>query len=140
VTREDVRALFARREDSWRRRDAAALAADHADDGTVHSPTAGRLQGRAAIESVYRLWFTAFPDLEFRTVDLLADGDRAVLVFRATGTHVGEFFGISATNRRFEISGAFIYTVREGRIVHEQRILDFTGLLVQIGVLKARPG
>jgi hypothetical protein len=27
----------------------------------------------------------------------------------------------------------------DGRIVHERRILDFTGVLVQVGVLKAKP-
>jgi len=29
--------------------------------------------------------------------------------------------------------------LRNGKIVHERRIYDFTGLLVQIGVLKAKP-
>jgi hypothetical protein len=30
-------------------------------------------------------------------------------------------------------------TFRDGLIVHEQRIDDFTGMLIQIGVLKAKP-
>jgi hypothetical protein len=29
--------------------------------------------------------------------------------------------------------------VADGLIVHERRIYDFTGMLVQIGVLKAKP-
>ncbi len=32
-----------------------------------------------------------------------------------------------------------IYTFKNGEIQHERRVSDFTGLLVQIGVLKARP-
>jgi hypothetical protein len=29
--------------------------------------------------------------------------------------------------------------VENGEVVHERRILDFTGVLIQIGVLKAKP-
>ena len=63
MTREEIFALFARREAAWRRRDAVALAADHAPDGVVVSPTGGVLEGRADIERIYRVWFVAFPCL-----------------------------------------------------------------------------
>ena len=43
------------------------------------------------------------------------------------------------TGRRIEVAGAFIYRIRNDQIVHERRILDFTGLLVQVGVLRAKP-
>jgi len=32
-----------------------------------------------------------------------------------------------------------LFTVRDEHILHERRVYDFTGLLVQIGVLKAKP-
>ena len=76
MTREEIMALFTRREAAWRAHDAAALAADHATDGVVISPTGGVLEGRGDIERIYRIWFTAFPDLAFATTDLLIDGDR----------------------------------------------------------------
>jgi uncharacterized protein (TIGR02246 family) len=138
MTREEIFALFARREAAWRRRDAAALAADHAQDGVVVSPTGGVLEGRAEIERIYRVWFVAFPDLTFTTEDLLVDDDRAALLCRVTGSHAGEFFGMPPTGRRIECSGAFIYRIQNDLIVHERRILDFTGLLVQVGVLRAK--
>jgi uncharacterized protein (TIGR02246 family) len=139
MTREEIFALFARREAAWRRRDAAALAADHAQDGVVVSPTGGVLEGRAEIERIYRVWFVAFPDLTFTTEDLLVDDDRAALLCRVTGSHAGEFFGMPPTGRRIECSGALIYRIQNDLIVHERRILDFTGLLVQVGVLRAKP-
>src|SRR5688572_32260839 len=82
MTREQIFALFARREASWRARDAPALASDHAPDGVVVSPTGGVLEGRAEIERIYRVWFVAFPDLNFTTEDLLVDNDRAALLCR----------------------------------------------------------
>jgi uncharacterized protein (TIGR02246 family) len=139
MTREEIFAMFNRREAAWRRRDAAALAADHSHDGVVVSPTGGVLEGRVEIERIYRVWFVAFPDLMFTTEDLLVDDDRAALLCRVTGSHSGEFFGMAPTGRRIEVAGAFIYRIQNDLIVHERRILDFTGLLIQVGVLRAKP-
>jgi uncharacterized protein (TIGR02246 family) len=139
MTRDDIFAIFTRRENAWRERDPVALASDHAPNGVVVSPTGGVLEGRAEIERIYRVWFTAFPDLMLSTEDLLVDGDRAALLCRITGSHAGEFFGVAPTGRRIEVAGAFIYRLQDGYIVHERRVLDFTGLLVQVGVLRAKP-
>jgi uncharacterized protein (TIGR02246 family) len=139
MTRDEILALFARREAAWTVRDAAKLAGDHAPDGVVVSPTGGVLEGRLEIERIYRVWFTAFPDLVFTTEDLIVDESRIALLCRITGSHAGEFFGMQPTGRRIEVSGAFIYRLQDGLIAHERRILDFTGLLVQVGVLRAKP-
>jgi steroid delta-isomerase-like uncharacterized protein len=139
TTRETILALFARRETAWRARDAAALAADHAADGVVVSPTGGVLEGRAEIERIYRVWFSAFPDLSVTVEDLLVDDERAALLCRVSGTHLGEFFGTAATGRRIEVAGAMIFRFENGLIAHERRVLDFTGLLLQVGVLRAKP-
>jgi steroid delta-isomerase-like uncharacterized protein len=139
MTREQIAALFHRREADWRNRDAAALAADHAPTGVVVSPTGGVLEGRPAIERIYRLWFTAFPDLAITNYELVIDGDRVVRLADISGTHAGEFFGLPATGRRVQAPSAFVYALKDGQIEHERRILDFTGVLVQVGVLKAKP-
>jgi predicted ester cyclase len=99
----------------------------------------GRAGGRVEIERIYRVWFTAFPDLIFTTEDLLIDENRVAQLCRVTGNHAGEFFGMPPTGRRIEVASALIYRLENGFIVHERRILDFTGLLVQVGVLRAKP-
>ena len=139
MTRDQVISLFERRQLDWRNRDAAALAADHADDGIVLSPTGGVLEGRQEIERVYRVWLTAFPDLTLTISDVLIDGDRVVLILDVAATHSGEFLGLPPTGRRLQVVAAFIYTMKDNLIAHERRILDFTGVLVQVGVLKAKP-
>lgn len=139
MTREEITALFARREASWRRHDAAALAADHSPDCVVISPTGGVLEGREEIERIYRIWFTAFPDITLSPTDTLIDGDRVALIFSISGTHMGDFFGLRASGRHLEATCAFIYTLADGMIIHERRVLDFTGVLVQVGVLRAKP-
>jgi predicted ester cyclase len=139
MMREEIVALFDRREGAWRSRDAAALAMDHAPDGVVISPTGGVLEGRDDIERIYRVWFNAFADFAFTVEDLLVEGNRVALLGRVTGKHSGEFFGMPATGRRIDVACGFFYRFEGPLIAHERRILDFTGLLVQVGVLRAKP-
>ncbi|MGH9408050.1 MAG: ester cyclase [Vicinamibacterales bacterium] len=139
MTRGEITSLVDRRSAAWAARDAAALAATHAQDGTVASPTAGVLEGREEIEGVYRTWFAAFPDLIVQQDALLIDGDRVAEIARLTGTHAGDFFGMAPTGRRIEVLVAIVMHVADGLVRHEQRIYDFTGLLIQVGVLKAKP-
>lgn len=139
MTREKIVALLARREAAWGAHDAAALTADYATDAVVVSPTGGVLEGCAEIERIYRMWFTAFPDLLFASEDVLIDGDKVAVLGRVSGTHAGEFFGVGATGRRIEVMSAFVYRLEGDLIAHERRVLDFTGLLVQVGVLRAKP-
>ena len=139
MTRAEIVALFERREAASRSKDAAALAADHAPHGVVISPTGGVLEGRGDIERIYRVWFTAFADYAFSIEDLIIEGDRVALLGRVTGRHSGEFFGVPATGRRIDIACGFFYRFEDGLIAHERRILDFTGVLVQVGVLRAKP-
>ena len=140
MTREDVRAFVARWQQALDRRDAAALAMLYADTCTVESPTAGGLvTGRAAIAQVFDTWFTAFPDSVITFDDPLIDGDRVAQAVMSAGTDSGQFLGLPPTGKPFRMPIVFLSTVKDGQIVHERRIYDFTGMLVQIGLLKAKP-
>ena len=139
MTRDDILALLVRRVAAYKAHDAAALAAMHAPSGVVASPFGGVLEGREEIQRIYRVWFAAFPDVASHEDAVLVDGNRAVQIVRFSGTHAGEFFGLPATGRHVEGTMAFLLTLRDGLITEERRIYDFTGLLVQVGVLKAKP-
>jgi steroid delta-isomerase-like uncharacterized protein len=86
-----------------------------------------------------RAVFSAFLDLTIVVEDLIIDGDRAAKVLSMEATHIGDFLGLPPTGKKFNMSAVFFYEVRNGRIVRERRIYDFTGMLVQIGILKAKP-
>lgn len=139
MTRDEVCACFAHRQKAWNRRDAEELADTHRADGTVESPIFGTIQGRASILRSYDALFRMFHEWEYRGEAPVIDGDRAVQAFTARGVHVGEFMGLAGTGRRFEIEGVALYDLQDDLIVHERRIYDFTGLLIQIGVLRGKP-
>jgi predicted ester cyclase len=139
MTRDDIMALFARRRDAMVRRDAAALAADYAENAVIDSPWVGTVKGREANEQVWRAIFGAFPDQVIHEEELLVDGDRAALFATGSGTDLGGFMGLAPTGKPFRIAIVFLFTFDDRHIVHERRIYDFTGMLMQIGILKAKP-
>jgi steroid delta-isomerase-like uncharacterized protein len=139
MTRKEIKAFFARRDKNWQRHDYAALVADHAEDGVVESPFSGILNGHSAIEKVYRGWFASFPDVKYSSERLLIDGNNAVQFIKMTGVQKGDFCGLAPTGKQFEVSCAFYFSFAKGKIAREIRIYDLTGVLVQLGVLKAKP-
>jgi len=139
VTRTEIATLFARRQEASNRHDLVTLMEGYAADCLLVSPMAGTVKGPAAVEQVYRAWYTAFPDASTRHEALLIDGDQVAEMETLSGTDTGGFMGLDPTQKSFEVGVVRFMTLRDGLIVHERRIYDFTGMLVQIGVLKAKP-
>ena len=140
MTRDEIAALFARRHEAFNEHEAAALAEDFSDDATVESPLAGGLAtGREAIERLYVTLFAAFTDVKLEQEALLVDGDDVSFLGRMTGTDNGGFMGMAPTHRKVKFRVALFYTLRNGQIIRERRVYDFTGVLIQVGLLKAKP-
>ena len=64
--------------------------------------------------------------------------DMAILA-TVTATHVNAFFGLPGTNRRIDFRLVRLLQMDGDLIMRERRIYDFTGILVQVGVLRAKP-
>jgi steroid delta-isomerase-like uncharacterized protein len=139
MTRAEIVALLERHRAAFKRQDAEALAADHADEGTFESPAHGVVTGRPAITEVYRYWFTAFPDLLITWDEPLVDGDRAAVFWTFAGTSHGPFFGVVGAGSRVELRGAAEYWFSAGGIQRVRHIYDFSSMLVKTGVLKVKP-
>jgi len=139
MTRDETQLFFDRRIDAWRRHDVDVLMRAHAEDCVLESPLAGTVIGRTAIENFYRKFVTSFPDLAIENPELIVDGDRVVQTVTFSGTNTGGFMGMAPTGKRFSFAAVLICTMRDGHIAHEKRIYDFTGFLLEIGALKAKP-
>jgi hypothetical protein len=140
MTRDDIVAMFARRQQALARHDAQALAADHTEDSVLESPFAGGpTTGRDAIAAMYEAYFRTFSDITFTNEELIVDGDHVVLMERVSGTDTGGVMGMAPSGRTMSYQIAVLYELRDGRIARERRVYDFTGVLLQIGALKAKP-
>lgn len=139
MTRDQIVDLFDRRLQAINAHDVESLADSYAADAVVESPLGGTHQGRAAIESVIGAFFGALTDARVTQDDLIIDGDRVVQVVTMSGTDSGGFMGMTPSGRPAQLPMVLVCRVADGFITHERRIYDFTGMLVQIGVLKAKP-
>jgi steroid delta-isomerase-like uncharacterized protein len=140
MSRNEIQALFERRQEAIDNLDAAALSRDYAEDCVVESPAGGgALTGRAEVERVRRIWFESFPDLKFTMENLLIDGNHVVQIMTMEGTDIGGFMGLAPKGRSFKVPAVYFYELRDGLIARERRIYDFTGMLVQVGAIKAKP-
>jgi predicted ester cyclase len=77
----------------------------------------------------------AFPDLRFVEEETIVQGDQAVLVWRAHGTHKGKLMRSPPTEREVVVRGASVLTVENGKVVRGLYIWDVAGLLRAIGLL-----
>jgi steroid delta-isomerase-like uncharacterized protein len=139
MTRTDLQAVVDRYIQAQQRRSPKELASFHAEHGVVESPMYGTLVGRAAIEEAYRSFYTSFPDAAFSVEEIVIEPPELAVFATVTATHVNEFFGLPGTNRRIDFRGARLLHLEGDLIVRERRVYDFTGILVQVGVLRAKP-
>jgi len=139
LTHTDLRAFVDRYVKVQQRRDPAELATFHTEDGIVESPMYGMLVGRPAIEEAWRAFFRSFPDATFEVEQVIIEPPDLAVFAMVTATHVNEFFGLPGTNRRIDFRGARLMRMDGEMIARERRIYDFTGILVQVGVLRAKP-
>lgn len=139
MQRDEAAVLLRRHEGSFHRRDPRALAEDYTETAVVRSPMFPDVRGRGAIERSFMSLFDIFPDWEMSFEPPLIDGDRAAQYCLVRATQVGAFMGIAGTGRRFEFTGVLAYELDGGLIARERRIYDFTGMLIQLGILKGKP-
>ena len=138
MTRNEIAAIFERRLMAYDNQDAGALAADYTVDCVIESPSGGVHHGRAAAEQILRSVIDAF-DVKMHQDALLIDGDSVAQVLTIEGTDEGQFLGLPPTGKSFRVPAVFLYDLKDGQIARERRIYDFTGVLIQVGLLKAKP-
>jgi steroid delta-isomerase-like uncharacterized protein len=139
VKRKEVEVVLGEWTEAWMRHDPVALTLPYSEGAVYQSMLAGTVHGHAAIESLYRSWFSAFPDMEFEVKSQLIDRAQAAVFWSQRGRHLGDFCGLAGSGRSFVLHGVFLMTFQDKRITSMQSLYDFTGLLVQIGALKAKP-
>lgn len=140
MTREEVAAILQRRTDAINGHNVAALNALYSPDCMVESPmAAGTVQGRQAVTKVFQALFEAFPDLSFTPDIVVIDGNSVASAGWMTGTYTGGFMELPPSGKPIRVPAMTLSTIENGLIVAERRVYDFTGMLVQAGVLKAKP-
>lgn len=80
-------------------------------------------------------FLASFPDTRMKIVDYVSDGDRLVVRFSCSGTHLGDWLGYPPTGRRFTgIDEVYLFRFRDGRIDQAWGIEDTLKRLQQLGL------
>jgi steroid delta-isomerase-like uncharacterized protein len=110
------------------------------EDFVEHAPTPPEFpEGREAVKAFVQLFRSAFPDFTATTVAVVEEGDEAWMQSTLTGTHKGEFMGIPATNKKFEITAFDRVRFKDGKAVEHWASQDDMGMMTQLGIAPA-PG
>jgi predicted ester cyclase len=98
-------------------------------------PPEGPEVGPGARRKLYETFYQAIPDARAEVLDVVAEGDKVVLVDRFGGTHRGEFFGRPGTGDRIEWMAIHIYTIRDGKVL-EDAVRDTLAIMQQLGLTR----
>jgi len=141
MTHDEIRTFVDGYVKAWEHQDIDALVECYTEDAEIISPMYHQVKGKAAIEASLESLFHAFGDFSFEIHDVIIDTEdrpRVALVLTSHNTHRGEVFGVKGTGRQIETQVVFVLHLADGRIAFERRMYDFTLMLVQLGVLKAK--
>ena len=119
-------------EDVWNNRNLAAIDDLFEMDSLRHGTGES---GNERYRQEVTMYTNAFPDLHFAVEDVIAEGDRVVVRWVATGTHRGDLPNVPATGKQVTVAGMSISTVRNGKIVEKSGNWDALGLMQQLGVI-----
>ena len=115
-----------------------------AEDYEAEHPGVSVLLDRSRSIAYHQRFVTAFPDIRFEVLGLIAEGDRVLVQWTGSGTHTERLATITGrtippTRRRVRVPGAMLTEVREGKISRGWFYWDQLAFLAQLG-LTEQPG
>jgi steroid delta-isomerase-like uncharacterized protein len=122
--------------DAWNAHDTGRITTFYAPEYEgVDVGEAEPQRGPQAISRSVDRYLRAFPDLRFVEEDVVVQGDRAVVVWTAHGTHEGKLMHIPPTGRKIAVRGISVLTIENEKITRGLYVWDAAGLLRAIGLL-----
>lgn len=129
MTREEAVQIVRELEAAANARDSSQVMRLYAPDAVLVSPVWGRITGRSSIQKTWDDTFSRFPDWTVTVDDIMVDGDRLAFVGRAGATDCSGWFGQPPTGEWFEYRAVISLTMRDGKIIRDERLYDLTSLL-----------
>ena len=106
-----------------------------ADDFVEHQAPPGAPNGKEAVRAFTETFRAAFPDLTMKTLGTVAEGDEVWFYSTMSGTHEGEFMGIPATGKKFEVAGFDRVRFKDGKAVEHWGVFEDMSMMQQLGVI-----
>ncbi|MDQ2844027.1 MAG: ester cyclase [Acidobacteriota bacterium] len=98
-----------------------------------HDPVPGQESTPQGYVWFFEKFRASFPDLNLNVDHMVADEENVAIAYTITGTHKGEFQGVSATGKRIKARGLEICRFEDGKIAERWGSSDVLGIMQQIG-------
>lgn len=108
------------------------------DDAPFYTPASPEpLYGGKGYLSVVHWMRRGFSDVQWKLEDLVADEEKVAVRWTLTGTHDGEFLGLSATGTKIKTTVMnFYYFNNNGKIINDIAADGMIGILRPLGLCK----
>jgi steroid delta-isomerase-like uncharacterized protein len=97
----------------------------------------GQPSGKEGVKFFVSAMREAFPDIKAEFGPTLEAGDLASAEVMLSGTHKGEFMGVPASDKSFEIETIDIVRIEDGKCAEHWGVTDVMSLMQQIGAVPA---
>jgi predicted ester cyclase len=116
----------------WNRWDDQALDELLAEDFVFRGSLGDEARGRDGFRGYRDRVRAAFPDFNNEIIELVAEGERAAVRLRCTGSHEGELFGIAPSGRRITYEAAAFLRWRDRQLSEAWVLGDLDSLHAQL--------
>jgi steroid delta-isomerase-like uncharacterized protein len=110
-----------------------------ADDFVDREEFPGLEPNKEGVKQFFAMLRSAFPDLRMEVREMLADDDLVSVRVIATGTHEGDFMGMSSSGRRIEVQVFDILRIRNGQVTEHWGLMDAMTMMQQLGGMPEFP-
>ena len=125
-------------DECWSRGNLNAVSELLTENCRYHDPVFPSLSsGTENIKNHIQSCRSGFPDLMFRMDDIIAERDEVVIHWTATGTHTGQFLGMSPTNKKATVTGTSINRIEGSKIAEVWANWNLMSLMEQLGIAMA---
>jgi len=121
-------------EEVWNHENYALVDERVANDFIGHSPPL-ELHGPEGFKRFFAMLHKGFPDIHFSILDMFAEGDKAVSLWRFEGTHTGEFQSNPATGKHANVTGITIGRFANNKVIEGWTNWDALGLMQQLEIM-----
>lgn len=106
-----------------------------ASDAPFYTPASPEpLHGGVGYLSVVHWMRKGFSDVQWHIKDMVADDEKVAVHWDLTGTHNGEFMGISPTGNKISVSVMnFYYINKDGKVTNDIAAEGMIGIMRGIG-------
>jgi steroid delta-isomerase-like uncharacterized protein len=104
-----------------------------------HEMPPGMPRGPEGVRQFYAGIRAGLPDVRLVVEDMIAEGDKVVVRWRAAATHRGTFLGIPPTGASVSFTGIAVYRLSGGRVVERWVEVGLLGVAEQLRAAATAP-